>query len=177
MDINYRWLLEVNFMNTKKGFTLIETILIVFLIIMISSMCSLRAESYIEKDRLSSSCEELISDLRYAKMTAVCKNKSTVRVLFLNDNGKGEYSEYIIYSASAIEEPSMVIKHVKLPSNVFISRGKSTFSQADSENRLIFYSKGNVKPACKIVLIDKETGREEEITLTIGYTRIMRVSR
>ncbi|SKA81826.1 hypothetical protein SAMN05443428_104122 [Caloramator quimbayensis] len=164
-------------MYIKKGFTLIETLFILFIIIMISLMCSLRAESYIKKDRLSISCEELVNDLRYAKMTAVCKNKSTVRVLFLKDNGKGEYSEYIIYSASNIEEPSMVIKQVKLPPNVFISRGKSTFSQGDSENRLIFYSKGNVKPACRIVLIDKETGREEEITLTIGYTRIMRVKR
>ncbi|MCX7885185.1 MAG: prepilin-type N-terminal cleavage/methylation domain-containing protein [Caloramator sp.] len=158
-------------MNTRKGFTLIETLCSIFIIIMISSLCYPQIKPYVTKDRLDVSCEELIADLRYAKMTAICKNKTTVRVLFFNDNGKGEYSEYMIYS------DSKAIRKVKLPDNIYISRNKSTFSKIDAENRLIFYSKGNVNPPCKITLIDKETGREKSITLTIGYTRIMKVDK
>lgn len=164
-------------MNSKRGFTLIEILFTVFLIIMVLSISFPKVKPYILKDRLSLSCEELIGNLRYAKMQAICKNSTSVRVIFLNDNGKGEYSEYLVYSVGTNIDSSMVLKHVKLPENVFISRNKSTFSVPNSENRLNFYPKGNVNPPCTITLVDKETGREESITLTIGYTRIMKVSR
>ncbi|WP_168190048.1 GspH/FimT family pseudopilin [Caloramator sp. E03] len=164
-------------MNSKRGFTLIEILFTVFLIIMMLSLCYPKVKPYILKDRLSLSCEELIGDLRYAKMQAICKNSTSVRVIFLNDNGKGEYNEYLIYAIGTNISSSMVLKHVKLPKNVFISRNKSTFSILNSENKLTFYPKGNVNPPCTITLVDKETGREEAITLTIGYTRIMKVNR
>lgn len=163
-------------MNLRKGFTLIETLFTVLIIIWISFLCYPSIKPILNYN-LSIACNELISDLRYAKMQAICKNSTTVKVVFLNDNGKGEYNEYVIYTSSQNNFPSMVIKKTKLPKNVFISRQKSTFSLPNSENKLTFYPNGSVNPSCTITLIDKETGKQESITLTIGYTRIMKVAK
>lgn len=158
-----------------RGFTLIELLCTIAIMSIIAAISYPDVETYINKDRLDIAAWELVNNLRYAKMYAISKNVTAVHVMFLGDTGDGEYKRYIIYTLPA-QGSSMTLKDVNLPENVCICRYKSTFSRPNSENKLIFKTNGSVNPACTITLLDKKTGEESAVTLTIGYTRIMKVN-
>jgi hypothetical protein len=66
------------------------------------------------------------------------------------------------------------LKEVKFPVNIYIDGIHSTF---DTSGKMEFNPNGSVSPyVCTIMLKDRETGKTSEVTLTIGYTRIMKVN-
>lgn len=158
----------------KKGFTLIELILVIFIISIVCIIAYPSFTYYLRKDRLKIATQELIQNLKYAKTYAINQDASSVNVLFQSSNKAKGYDNYWIYMPSG--GYNMTLKMVKLPRGVWIcNRGEgSTFNVDD---KIIFKPAGNVAPfACTIALKDTDSGKKKYITLTIGFTRIMESS-
>jgi prepilin-type N-terminal cleavage/methylation domain-containing protein len=158
----------------KKGFTLIE---IICVLAVLSILCVISYPSFnhfLRKDRLNTTTQELIQNLKYAKTYAINHDASSVNVLFQSSDESKGYDNYWIYTPSGGYD--MTLKRVYLPKSVWIcTRGEgSTFNIDD---KIIFKPAGNAAPfACTIVLKDLDTGKKKFITLTIGFTRIMESS-
>lgn len=150
----------------KKGFTLIEAIIIIAILGIIYAISYPYLNSYIKKDRLKICSEKLVNDLRYAKIYAMSNPCSAISVNFGNENIDG-YCSYEVWDSSITDKHS--IKKVELPNGVIVWKG-STFKN----KRIEFQSGGSIAPyACSIYLRDTQTGREKKLTLTIGFSRIM----
>lgn len=159
----------------KKAFTLIEIICTLAVLSIILLIATPSISGFIRKDRLRTSTDMVVSDLRYAKMHAVSKGNSNAHVLFNKVSGEEDFNSYLVYSFN--DGVQYTLKEVRLPDRVRIcsNRDGSTF---DTGGKLTFESQGSVSPyACTVALKDLDTGKKEYITLTIGYTRIMRVQR
>lgn len=152
----------------KKGFTLVELICVISIMVIIGAISYPSVSAFLRADRLNTATDTLINDLRYAKMYAITNNID-VKVLLNRLGASYEYDGYKIYLG-----PTMTIKQVKFPLNVYVDGIHSTF---DTNGKMEFNTSGSVSPfACTIMLKDRETGKTSEITLTIGYTRIMKVN-
>jgi Tfp pilus assembly protein FimT len=124
-----------------------------------------------KKDNLDVATERLINDLKYAKMYAITKNISSISLRFIPDEKEEKYYEYEIYNPSNVS--NMVMKKVKLPEGIYISKYESTFAN----DKVTFDVDGTISPgACSIVLREQNSDEKRKITLTIGFTRIMEVN-
>lgn len=159
----------------KKGFTLIEIICVIGIVLIVGGIAYPSYSLYLKRDRLRTGTQELVQNLKYAKTYAINHDSSSVNVIFQSSNELKGYDSYRIYIPSG--GSSMTLKEVKLPRGVWIcthSEG-STFSL---DRKLVFRTAGNVLPyACTIAIKDEDTGKKRYITLTIGFTRIMESSR
>lgn len=158
----------------KKGYTLIELILVLSIITILCAVIYPSYTHYLRKDRLKVVTQELIQNLKYAKTYAINHGDNFVNVLFQSSEETKGYDSYWIYMPSG--GYNMTLKRVNIPKGVWIcTRGEgSTFNY---DNRIIFKPAGNVAPfACTIALKDSDTGKKKYITLTIGFTRIMESS-
>lgn len=159
----------------KKAFTLMEVICTLAVISIVLLIASPSVISFVRKDRLRTTTDRLVSDIRYSKMYAVSKSESSVHMLFNNAEGSRDYDSYLIYSYNGTIQNN--IKKVRLPDGVRVC-SREEDGTLDISGKLSFSILGNVLPhACTIVLKDIDTGKKDYITLTIGYTRIMRVPR
>lgn len=158
----------------KKGFTLIELILVISII---SILCAISYPSYVHylrKDRLRIVTQELIQNLKYAKTYAINHDASSVNVLFQSSDEAKGYDNYWIYMPSG--GYNMTLKKVDIPKGVWICR-RGEGSTFNVDDKIIFKPAGNVAPfACTIAIKDTDTGKKKYITLTIGFTRIMESS-
>jgi prepilin-type N-terminal cleavage/methylation domain-containing protein len=158
------------------GFTLVELICVVAVLGVMALIEVPSVSRMLEAQRLKLMAEDMVNDLRFAKMYAVSHNVTSVFVKFNGDIDSGIYQGYDIYYPQNLEKNS-ILKHVDFSNKVIVDGGESTFSSARSENRLEFRCDGSVSPACTIVVKDIENNDKKYITLTIGYTRIMEVER
>lgn len=158
----------------KKGFTLVELMCVISIILIMCGAAYPTIGSFLRKDRLKRATQELVVDLKYAKTYAISHHSSPVSILFEARAGGGGFDGYWIYLPSG--GYSMTLKRVYLPKGVIICpRGDGTTINID--NKLYFKPGGNVAPfACTIALKDLDTGIKRYITLTIGFTRIMESS-
>lgn len=159
----------------KKGFTLIELIVVIGIISIILAISKPSVIAYIRRDRIAISTDKLINDLKYAKMYAMSNDDSSIYIRFYKAFGSYEYDSYAICDGNRLT--NNILKKVKLPDGVRIcARGDgSTF---DITEKITFQSAGNVSPfACTIALKDLDTGEKTYITLTIGFTRIMEIKK
>lgn len=158
----------------KKGFTLMEIICTLAVISIILLITAPSVTGYVRKDRLKIATDEIVNDLRYAKMHAVSKAQTDVTVEFKKSQESIDGFDY--YALSFYENGTKKeIKKVSLPMRVRIC-SRVDGSTFDMTNRIVFQPAGNVSPfACTVAVKDIDTGKKENITLTIGYTRIMRV--
>lgn len=162
--------------NIRKGFTLIEVLCLIAIIGIISSIAYPSISLLVKEDRLKLSSKMLVNDIRYAKMYAVSKGyNATIKVRFIGNSNTGIYTGYIILNTANLTNSKLKEKYFY--PGVIIDGWKSTFSSGSEENTIEFFSNGSVDPACTIVLKDKETGETQNITLTIGYTRIMEIEK
>lgn len=159
-----------------KGFTLIEMICVMAIIGIMCVICYPNSSRFIRGQKLSLCTKTLVSDLRYAKMYAVSKNSNAfVKIVFLGDTDKGIYTGYKIYNTSNIASPKLKEKYFY--DNIIVDGLESTFSAGPAQNIIEFHADGSVYPACTIVVKDTDNGKTKNITLTIGYTRIMEVAK
>lgn len=158
----------------KRGFTLIELIVVLSIISIIFAISFPSYASYFVKDRLTITTQELIENLKYAKTYAINSSEYEVNVLFQSSDLTKGYDSYWIYVPGA--GYNMTLKKVKISNGVWICRrGKG--SSFNYDGKLIFKPEGNVAPfPCTIALIDSDTGKKKYITMTIGFTRIMESS-
>lgn len=150
----------------KKGFTLIEVIIIIAILGILFTISYPSLDSYVKKDRLKICSDRLVNDLRYAKIYAMSNPCSAISVIFEEEVIDG-YCSYRIRDFSITDKS--ILKKVEFPNGVVVKKS-STFN----ENTIEFQSGGNITPfACSIYLKDTHTGREKKLTLTIGFSRIM----
>jgi hypothetical protein len=108
--------------------------------------------------------------MQEAKMLAINSRINEVKVFFTLDEYKHDFNGYEIYIGG---QNGKVLKKRKLNNDYLISRVKSTIPE---NGIVIFKPDGNISPhACTISVYDKNTNKYRNITLTIGYTRIMEV--
>ncbi|MBZ4662425.1 MAG: hypothetical protein JG776_107 [Caloramator sp.] len=153
----------------KRGYTLIEIICTIAIIIISLSVINLDLDLF-KKDILDSTIETIITDMQEAKMLAINSRINEVKVFFTLDEYKHDFNGYEIYIGG---QNGKVLKKRKLNNDYLISRVKSTIPE---NGIVIFKPDGNISPhACTISVYDKNTNKYRNITLTIGYTRIMEV--
>lgn len=162
--------------NISKGFTLIELLCLLAIIGIVSSIAYPSLSYLVKADRLRLSSKILVNDLRYAKMYAVAKSyNATIKVKFIGASGSEIYKGYRISNTANLTNDKL--KETYFYPGIIIDGWRSTFASDESENTIEFFSNGSVSRACTIVLKDTETGETKNITLTIGYTRIMEIEK
>lgn len=155
----------------KKGFSLIEIVCVLAMTCIMVSILTPVLSTFVKQNQLNTATDVLINDLRHAKMLALSRNQTVITVFFTLDEKNENYIEYYIYDT--LNQGQKVIRRVKMPNRIVISKKDSTFSL----HKVTFTKHGGVTPnACTITLEDLDTGRKNKITLTIGFTRIMKVS-
>jgi prepilin-type N-terminal cleavage/methylation domain-containing protein len=156
----------------KRGFSLIEIVCVISMICVIAGILTPVLGIFVKQNQLDIVTDVLVNDLRHAKMQAISKNLSVITVYFILDEKNQNYNEYYI-NDPALNMGEQEIRRVKLPKSIVVSKKDSTFAY----HKIGFTRQGSVTPyACTIALEDLDTGKKSKITLTIGYTRIMRVS-
>ena len=159
--------------NEKSGFTLVEVVCVLAIIGIIMATVIPAINQMTRVKKLDISVKALVNDLRFAKMYAVSRNVTSVFVRFKGDVSTGIYTGYKIYYPNNIQHPNL--KDVLFNEGIIVDGWSSTFSNVSGENVIEFKNDGGVYPACTIVLKDSLSGEKKNITLTIGYTRIMEV--
>ena len=165
--------MEAYGIKKNKGYTLIEMICVMAILGIICSICYPNLNGFIRGQRLNVCTKMLVNDLRYAKMYAVSKNYPVINVMFIGDVGKEIYSGYKIYVPGSMENATL--KEKSFYKEIIVDGGKSTISSGIAQNIIEFHAGGYAYPACTIAVCDTFSGKTKNITLSIGYTRIMEV--
>lgn len=153
----------------KRGYTLIEIICTIAVILISLSIINLDLDLF-KKDLLDSTIETIIADMQEAKMLAINSRINEVNVFFTLDEYQHDFNGYEIYIGG---QNGKVLKKTRLNNDYIISRVKSTIP---ANGIVIFKPNGSISPhACTISVYDKKSNKYRNITLTIGYTRIMEV--
>ncbi|SEF81657.1 hypothetical protein SAMN05660865_01087 [Caloramator fervidus] len=147
----------------KRGHVLLEIIIGFCIVFIIFSFLYVSPSAFYNNLCLEFVAKGLVSDLKWSKLNAYSKG-ADVCFYFIKDN---QSSDYVGYS---ISQNLKTLKKVMFPKNIVVSRSLSTFS---SSGILTFNPNGSVSPyACSIVVLNKSSGKNKKITLTIGFTRI-----
>lgn len=154
-----------------KGFTLIELIAVVAIVAIFSVLCYPSISQLMDINKLDISTNELVSDIRLAKIYAITNSKVSVRVMFVLNQGGGSYGGYKIYYLYK-NSNTIYLANRTFDAQIVIDKTKSTFMNGGIGSYLEFNSAGNVNMACSIVLKDLLNNMSRTVTLTIGYTRI-----
>ena len=67
--------------TNKEGFSLIELLIVLFILAIIAAVASPNVSQWLERNRLKTTCRQLTSDLQFAKMKAVAE-KTQCAVVF-----------------------------------------------------------------------------------------------
>lgn len=144
----------------RKGFTLIELVLVLFIIGIASALAVGILYRSMDNIRLKTAAKELSASLRYARSHAVAEKK--IYSFVMNNNGYRLYTEPQDKSASEQEKTSFIFQKI-LPQEIVAE-------YQDSEDiRIDFYPQGdstggeirlkNEKGAELLITIEKITGK------------------
>ena len=141
----------------KKGFTLVELICcicIMSILLLIAAPSVPGINSIKKKTVFSSTSQELLKDLRYARVRAM--TNGVVKVHFYDDG-------YILYDYS--DSKNMIFKKVTYEDGIRFIKYKSTIP---SDRELHFTQTGTVSPYACTVVIQNTSG--ETCTISIKVT-------
>jgi prepilin-type N-terminal cleavage/methylation domain-containing protein len=156
------------FMNDKKGFTLIEVLVVIGIISILSGIAIPNAVAWRSSAQLSSTAREIVVDLQRAKMEAIKRNRNVEAVF---TTGKG--------SSSTIND---LITNQILGGNSYSAGIEVTIAEGE---RFIFNSQGlpvdkNNKPVghdddAKTELQINLTNEKRDITVVVSLAGNIRI--
>lgn len=155
----------------KSGFTLLELICVIAILSILTLISYPSFDKLNNLNQLDIATNELICDMRLAKMYAVTNNRVSVKMMFVAGVKSGTFNGYkIYYTNQNFKTIYLVARTISIP--IVIDGTRSTFMNGGIGNNLEFYTTGAVNLPCTIVLKDLTDNRSKTITLTIGFTRI-----
>ncbi len=144
----------------RNGFTLIELVLVLFVIGIASALAVGILYRSMDNIRLKTSAKELSASLRYARSHAVAEKK--IYSFVMNKNGYGLYTEQYDKSDTGREKTSFVFQKI-------LPQGIAAEYQEIEDIRIDFYPQGdstggeirlrNEKGAELLITIEKITGK------------------
>ncbi|MBA3071950.1 MAG: type II secretion system protein GspH [Nitrospirae bacterium] len=144
----------------RKGFTLIELVLVLFVIGIASALAVGILYRSMDNIRLKTSAKELSASLRYARSHAVAEKK--IYSFVMNKNGYGLYTEQYDKSDTDYEKTSLVFQKI-LPQGIIAEY------QEIEDIRIDFYPQGdstggeiklkNEKGSVMVITVEKITGK------------------
>ena len=140
--------------SVRKGFTLIELVLVLFIIGVASALAVGLLYRSMDNVRLKTSAKELSVTLRYARSHAVAEKK--IYSFVMNNNGYGLYAEPHDKSAVDQEKTSLVFQKI-LPQGIIAEH------QENEDIRIDFYPQGDSVGG--EIKLKNEKGSEMVITI------------
>ncbi len=144
----------------RNGFTLIELVLVLFVIGIASALAVGILYRSMDNIRLKTSAKELSASLRYARSHAVAEKK--IYSFVMNKNGYGLYTEQYDKSDADYEKTSLVFQKI-LPQGIIAEY------QEIEDIRIDFYPQGdstggeiklkNEKGSVMVITVEKITGK------------------
>jgi len=144
----------------RNGFTLIELVLVLFVIGIASALAVGILYRSMDNIRLKTSAKELSASLRYARSHAVAEKK--IYSFVMNKNGYGLYTEQYDKSDTDYEKTSLVFQKI-LPQGIIAEY------QEIEDIRIDFYPQGdstggeiklkNEKGSVMVITVEKITGK------------------
>ena len=144
------------FNSKKRGITYVEVISSLFIMCIIITLIYLKIP---KGNNINFVANSLISELKYGKSLAIAKNKNVN--LEINNN-KNEIDFSI---------DNKVFREYCLPKEYYIDINLDNLPKGI----ITFKSDGTLGHGALTIKLKNESNQEVKITLTIGYTRIMRV--
>jgi Tfp pilus assembly protein FimT len=152
----------------ESGFTVLEVIVVIFLIALISVLAAPSATTLLKSYRLKSAVNEMASVLQLARVTAIAQNANCVITFdatnqaysVFSDNGDGGGT--INDGIQSGTEPA--IKTVNVRNSYY---GQATFSAPSFGNSLYFNSQGSCSQSGSIPL-QNNIGDSYQVVLTTG---------
>lgn len=149
--------------SVKRGVTYIEVISFLFIMTIIFTV-SLPSIMRFKEGNIDMVTNKVILEIKHAKSLAISKN-TNIHVKFLDFNAKG-------YSLIETYEGYTKLDEYRLPKDyVVIINEKDLYY-----NSIVFKENGSLNHgATTISVLDMKNNKLSKVTLTIGYTRIMKV--
>lgn len=151
------------FKNIKRGITYIEVISFLFIMTIIMTI-SFPFIMRFKEGNLDMVTNKLVLELKHAKSLAISKNTNMyVKFLDFSSNGYNLIEVYSKYEK---------VDEYRLPKNyVVIVNNKDLY-----KNSIVFKENGSLNHgATTLKVLDTKNNKLSKVTLTIGYTRIMKV--
>ena len=146
--------------SVRKGFTLIELVLVLFIIGIASALAVGILYKSMDNVRLKTSAKELSATLRYARSHAVAEKKMYSFVM--NNNGYGLYAEPQDKSDAEQEKTSLVFQKT-------LPQGIAAEYQDSEDIRIDFYPQGdstggeirlkNEKDSVMVITVEEVSGK------------------
>jgi prepilin-type N-terminal cleavage/methylation domain-containing protein len=152
--------------NAKNGFTLIELIIVLAILIIISSI-ALPSFTVSEQWILKATAQEMVNDIRSVQMTAVHTGKNYNFEIHLDEK---------FYRIRMDNPLASTIKYVELDDcihSITSTLSREGYGGSYTNYRIITYTPTGIPSQTGSITIKTKSGYETEITIAVATGRVM----